>query len=228
MRPLLPLGVFAAIAACSTTAPSSDPLPPRPPGSIATRMDPLPATGSLWNQEPASLFGNRRARNVGDVLTVIVEIDERAEIRNEMDRERNTNEVFNARALLGLPDVAETVLPSSANLTPGVDFERARSFEGRGRLRREDRLTLRLAARVRESLPNGDLVIDGEQQVRINHEVRILRATGIVRPEDISRNNTITHDKIAEAHIDYVGRGSMDRTVKPRIGNRALDWIIPF
>lgn len=222
------LPIVGVVACASAPEQPVEVVPDRRVGSIATPTDPLPATGSLWNQEPASLFGNRRARNIGDVLTVIVEINEEAEIGNEVDRIRNTSEVFAVRSLFGLPDAADTVLPEGANLAPAVDFERDRSFQGRGNIRREDRITLRLAARVESTLPNGDLVIEGIQKVRVNHEERILRASGIVRPEDISRSNTITHDKIAEAHIDYVGKGEISRTVKPRIGNRALDWIIPF
>ncbi|MEM6649160.1 MAG: flagellar basal body L-ring protein FlgH [Pseudomonadota bacterium] len=186
------------------------------------------ATASLWNQAPESLFGNRRARSVGDILTVIVEINEEAEIDNEVDRSRSTSEVFSVRSLFGGSEYAANVLPGGATLEPGVDFNRDRSFSGNGSIRREDRITLRLAAKVVDKLPNGYLVIEGEQSVRVNHDERILRAAGTVRPEDISRSNTIAHDRIADAQIGYVGRGAIDRTIKPRKGNRLLDIIIPF
>lgn len=193
----------------------------------------LPATGhpsaaSLWNLDPESMFGNRRARAVGDILTVIVEIDETAELDNQVDRSRKTSEKLSVPSMLGLPEYAQNTLPSGATLNPAVDFNRDRQFQGAGSIKRKDRVTLRLAARVVDRLGNGDLVIKGRQEVQVNHETRILHAEGIVRPEDISRSNTIPHDRIAEAHIGYVGRGAIDRTVKPRAGNRLLDLIIPF
>ena len=181
-----------------------------------------PTTGSLWNQAPESLFGNRRARHIGDILTVIVEIDEEAEIDNQIDRNQSNSEIFRVGALFGAPGYAANVLPGGATLDPGVDFNRDRSFSGGGSLKREDRVTLRLAARVTDMLPNGYLVISGEQSVRVNHEERILRAEGVIRPEDISRSNTIQHDRIANAKIGYVGRGALDRAVKPRFGNSCL------
>ncbi|MGV6820714.1 MAG: flagellar basal body L-ring protein FlgH [Parvularcula sp.] len=187
-----------------------------------------PSAASLWNLDPESMFGNRRARAVGDILTVIVEIDETAELDNQVDRSRKTSEKFSAPAMFGLPEYAQNTLPAGATLNPGVDFNRDRQFQGAGSIKRKDRVTLRLAARVIDRLGNGDLVIQGRQEVQVNHETRILHAEGIVRPEDISRSNTIPHDRIAEAHIGYVGRGAIDRTVKPRIGNRLLDIIIPF
>lgn len=197
------------------------------PSSSSAQLS-LPAAGSLWNQDPESLFGNRRARVVGDILTVIVEIDEEAELENEVDRTRTTAETFSMRNLLGGARYAENVLPAGATLDPGVDFDRSRTFSGAGTVRRQDRITLRLAARVVDTLPNGDLVIDGHQEVRVNHDTRVLRASGVVRPEDISRTNTIPHDRIADAQIGYVGRGALNRNVKPRAGNRLLDIIIPF
>ena len=218
MRAALPL---LLLAACASTQDTPEPLP-RHPGNVAERA----ATASLWNQHPQSLFGNRRARAVGDILTVIVEIDEEAEIGNEVQRARSGSQSFSVDGLFGLPQ--EVSLPGGAPWSPAVDLSRQQQQQGGGTLRREDRVTLRLAARVVDRLPNGDLVIEGRQSVQVNYEERVLRAAGIVRPEDISRSNTVTHDKIAEAEIAYVGRGAIDRAVRPRIGDRILDVIIPF
>lgn len=216
------LAAAATLAACAST-----PDTPQTPDPTPYRTD-IPATASLWDTHPQSLFGNRRARQVGDILTLIVEIDEEAEIGNQVQRSRSTERSFGVGALFGLPQWAQGRLPGGAGIDEAVDLGANSSNSGGGTLRREDRVTLRLAARVTERLPNGDLVVEGRQSVQVNREERLLRASGIVRPEDISRANTITHDKMAEADIGYVGRGAIGRSVSPRIGERLLDILTPF
>ena len=211
------------VAACTST-----PDTPEPDAAPFPYQTDTPATASLWNQDPQSLFGNRRAREVGDILTLIVEIDEQAEIGNQVQRSRQTERSFGVGALFGLPQWASGRLPGGAGIEDSIDLGGGSQASGGGTLRREDRVTLRLAARVTERLPNGDLVVEGRQSVRVNYEERLLRASGIVRPEDISRANTVTHDKMAEAEIGYVGRGALDRAVRPRLGERVLDILTPF
>lgn len=212
-----------AVSACAST-PEDVPPPAEAP---AQRGEP-PTTASLWNQAPASLFGNRRAREVGDILTVIVEIDEQAEILNDQQVTTANEQAFGLRGLFGAPEALAGQLPGGAGLDPGIDLGREVTRQGRGNLRRQDRMTLRLAARVTDRLPNGDLVIEGRQSVRVNSDERVLRAAGIVRPEDISRSNTVPHDKMAEAEIGYVGRGAVGNTSKRRWGDRVLDVVLPF
>jgi flagellar L-ring protein precursor FlgH len=221
--------VLTCLAASLLTACATRPAPVTVEAPLRAAPPPVvAATGSLWNQEPASLFGNRRARAIGDILTVIVEIDDEAELDNEVDRSRQVSETFSLRSLFGAEQALADALPNGAGLDPAIDYERSRDFSGTGSVRREDRITLRLAARVTDLLPNGDMLISGEQIVRVNHDERILRAEGIIRPEDISRANTIAHDKIAEARIGYVGRGAIDRTLRPGWGERVVDIITPF
>jgi flagellar L-ring protein precursor FlgH len=219
MRKLGPLAL-SLLAACAST-----------PGP-ETASEPLPteqaATASLWNQHPSSLFGNRRARAVGDILTLIVEIDEEAEIGNQVQAGRTSERTMGVAGLFGLPQLAEGKLPGGAGLGDALDVTSGDQRTGGGTLRRQDRMTLRLAARVTERLPNGDLVVEGRQSVRVNREERVLHAAGIVRPEDISRANTVTHDKMAEAEIGYLGRGAIDRSMRPRLGDRILDAVLPF
>ena len=219
----LRLSAALLLAACASkpgpVEPSSEPVP--------YETD-VPATASLWNQAPQSLFGNRRAREVGDILTVIVEIDEEAEIGSQAQRGRQSERSFGVGALFGLPQWAAGRLPGGAGVEEAVELGGGTQTTGGGTLRREDRVTLRLAARVTERLANGDLVVEGRQSVRVGSERRLLHAAGIVRPEDISRANTVTHDKMAEADIGYVGRGALDRTTRPRIGARVLDALTPF
>ncbi len=185
-------------------------------------------TASLWNLEPQSLFGNRRARNVGDILTVIVSVDERAQLQNSMSRSRANQENFEVNSLFGVPEWANGVLPGGATVNPAVDVSRNAEASGDGSITRQERITLRLAAQVVEKLPNGHLVILGSQRIRVNQETRDLRLKGIVRPDDITRENTITHEKVAAADIVYTGQGQTNQSLNPRLGSRVLDIIVPF
>jgi flagellar L-ring protein FlgH len=184
--------------------------------------------GSLWNAGPTALLGDRRARTLGDILTVAVEIDEKAEIRNSSEAERSGSQNMEVEAFLGLDTLVERRLAGEATLTPGVAFGSESEFSGGGQVRRNEKLTLRVAATVVEVLPNGHLVIQGDQEVRVNNELRDLQVAGIVRPEDISRYNEIGYDKIAGARIVYGGRGLVSDQQQPRYGQRATDRILPF
>ena len=102
------------------------------------------------------------------------------------------------------------------------------SYQGDGSVRRKEKLTLRVAATITEVLPNGVLRIQGSQEVRVNYEIRELIVTGFVRPEDISRQNEITYDKIAGARISYGGRGQITDVQQPRYGQQIVDNLLPF
>ncbi|MGF1445904.1 MAG: flagellar basal body L-ring protein FlgH [Pikeienuella sp.] len=195
--------------------------PPPPPPMAAT-------TGSLWQSGPSSLFGDRRARRRGDILTVIVQIDDEGEISNVTNRARSSADEGSVSALFGLPSVADIILPGAGTLTPGVSQEANSSSVGEGSVEREEEITFRLAATVEQVLPNGHLVIRGSQEVRINFELRDLQVSGIVRPEDISRQNEITSDKIADARILYGGRGQITDLQQPRYGQQIVDLAYPF
>ncbi len=184
--------------------------------------------GSLWRSGPTSLFGDRRARSLGDILTVSIDINDEAQIQNSVTENRSNNDNFAVNDLFGLPEWANGVLPGGATLNPAVDLNRTRATSGNGNISRQEEITLTLAARVVDVLPNGHLIVAGTQEIRVNHEARQLRVTGIVRPEDISRQNIITYDKIAEARIAYGGVGQISRTVAPRSGTRLLDTVVPY
>jgi flagellar L-ring protein precursor FlgH len=81
---------------------------------------------------------------------------------------------------------------------------------------------------VTDRLPNGNFVIAGRQEVRVNSELRELRIAGVIRPEDISSRNTIDYFKVAEARIAYGGRGTISRVQKPRYGQRLYEFVVPF
>lgn len=216
-----------SMAACATDGPKTaiPDEPPLPPRDLA--LSPI-ATASLWNQEPQSLFGNRRARKVGDILTVIVQVDENAQMQNTLQSTRVAEDEVIVDGMFGLPQWASNVLPGGATLSPAVDVSRNTINNGNGRLLRQEQITLRLAAEVVEERPNGHLVIAGTQRIRVNNETRDLRLSGIVRPEDITRENTISHDKVAAADILYAGQGHLAVGASRRRGARFLDFLIPF
>lgn len=188
----------------------------------------MAAPASLWNAGPQSLFGDRRARARGDILTVVVEIDDEADLSNETTRARTGSDEVGVSALFGLPAVADVVLPGANTLEPAVSASGSSSSNGTGSVARNEEITLRLAATVQEILPNGHMIIRGSQEVRVNFELRELQVSGIVRPEDISRRNEIGYDKIADARIVYGGRGQITDVQQPRIGQQLVDLIVPF
>ncbi len=195
--------------------------PPPPPPDTGT-------TGSLWQSGPHSLFGDRRARRRGDIVTVSIEIDDEARIRNATTRGRSGDDSVTIGALYGLTEIAEKLLPGDATLDPAVSAAGESSSSGTGSVTRNEQVTLRLAATVEDVLPNGHLVIRGSQEVRINFELRDLEVSGIVRPEDISRQNVVTYDKIADARIVYGGRGQITDMQQPRYGQQIVDLLSPF
>lgn len=183
---------------------------------------------SLWSTAEGSLLGNRRAARRGDILTVVIEIDDRAEISNSSGRAREGSERMGIPELFGLPQRADASLPGGASLARAVETSSASRFRGEGSVRRSEKLTLRIAATVVERLANGVLHIEGSQQVRVNHELRDLVISGYIRPEDISRQNEISYDRIAGARISYGGRGLVSAAQTPRYGQEIADILLPF
>lgn len=183
---------------------------------------------SLWSAGRQSLLGDRRAVQKGDILTVVIEIDEEAEISNNTDRSRSGTESLMVPQLLGLPQRADERLPDGASLGNAVDITSQSASGGRGSVKRAEKLTLRVAATVVEVLPNGILSISGSQELRVNFEMRELLVSGYVRPADISRQNEVTYDKIASARVSYGGRGQITDVQQPRYGQQVLDMLLPF
>lgn len=183
---------------------------------------------SLWTGERGSLLGDRRAMQRGDILTVVIEINDSAAITNSTDRSRSGAQEARIDALFGLPEAIDARLPGGIGLAPGISLDSNSTFSGDGSVRRNEQLTLRVAATVVEVLPNGVLSIEGSQQVRVNSELRELLVSGFVRPEDVSRQNEITYDNLASARISYGGRGQITDVQQPRIGQQATELLAPF
>ncbi|WP_224816456.1 flagellar basal body L-ring protein FlgH [Hasllibacter sp. MH4015] len=183
---------------------------------------------SLWTAGRASLLGDRRASLRGDILTVVIEIDDSAEFQNSSERERSGSEEMGIPNLFGLPQRADGLLTRGGSLGEAVEFDSSSRSAGEGSVRRNEELTLRVAATITEVLQNGVLRIEGSQEVRVNNEVRELLVTGYVRPEDISRQNSVEYDRIAAARISYGGRGLITDVQRPRYGQEVADAILPF
>jgi flagellar L-ring protein FlgH len=188
-----------------------------------------PGTGSsLWSAGSSSLLGDRRAAQRGDILTVVIEIDDRAEISNATDRSRSGSDQMGVPSLFGIPQRLDRRLPEGANMAEAVDTSSNSRYSGDGSVARNERLRLRVAATVVEELPNGVLRIEGQQEVRVNFELRELIVSGYVRPADISRQNEIAYDRIAGARISYGGRGQITDVQQPRWGQQVTDAVLPF
>lgn len=183
---------------------------------------------SLWHSGPTSLFGDLRASRRGDILTVLIEIDDEAEIRNSTSRSRAGSDSLGAAHLAGVPQIVDRILPNGSSSANLADLSSTSASSGEGEVQRREEITLRIAATVVDLLPNGHMVIQGSQEVRVNFELRDLQVAGIVRPEDISRKNTITYDKIAGARIAYGGRGQITDVQQPRYGQQVLDIVLPY
>src|SRR6476469_7701884 len=188
----------------------------------------LPATynpNSLWRNGSRAFFKDQRAHQIGDILTVQVNITDKAIIANETQRSRAMKDDSGVDNFFGkqkLP-ILNAALPtriftSDSNTT----------LDGKGSVNRSEALLTNVAAVGRQVLPNGNLVVEGKQEIRVNFEVRELVVAGIVRPEDIESDNTIDSSKIAQARIAYGGRGQLTDVQQPRYGSQVLDVLLPF
>ena len=205
--------------------------PTTKPGYKPVQM-PMPAAqpasynpNSLWRNGSRAFFKDQRAHQVGDILTVKVNITDKANIANETKRSRTSTEDTNITDLLGLKK-----MPIFNTDVPGTmaNTDSSTSLEGKGTVDRSEALSTNVAAVVTQVLPNGNLVIEGKQDIRVNYEMRELIVGGIVRPEDIESDNTIDSSKIAEARIAYGGRGQITDVQQQRYGSQVLDVILPF
>lgn len=183
---------------------------------------------SLWRNGSRSFFKDQRARKVGDIITVMIEITDKAEIDNESTRDRSGNTSAGIDALAGYTSLLKKILPHDSNLSNLVNVNSSHTDSGSGTVDREEKLTTKMAAVVMQELPNGNLVIEGRQEVRVNHEIREIIVAGVIRPEDVSSINTIDISKIAEARVSYGGRGHITNVQAPRYGNQMLDILLPF
>src|SRR5215470_14088052 len=202
------------------------------PGYKPVQM-PMPAPqpvsynpNSLWRNGSRAFFKDQRAHQVGDIMTVKVKITDKANIENETQRSRTNKEDSGVTDFIGsklINNPAKSILPGRI-----LTADSTASSDGKGSVNRQEALLTNVAAVVTQLLPNGNMVIEGKQEVRVNFEVRELIVAGIVRPEDIESDNTLDSTKIAQARIAYGGRGQITDVQQPRYGQQVLDVILPF
>jgi flagellar L-ring protein precursor FlgH len=199
--------------------------------ALPESSDPTTATSasSLWTAQRSSLLGDHRAGHRGDILTVVVEINDQATLKDSSGRTRKASSTAGIPQLLGIPQILDAgVLPGGATSSSLVSANTSSTFSGTGNISRNEKVTLRLAATIVEELPNGVLRIEGMQQVLVNDEMRDLLVSGYIRPDDISRQNEVAYDKIANAQISYGGRGMISDIQSPGWGQQITDQIMPF
>jgi flagellar L-ring protein precursor FlgH len=182
---------------------------------------------SLFSNQARGFFKDQRAQKIGDILTVLVTIDDSAQISNSTGRQRQSASEGSIGGVLG--SIFNKQVPlADIDATGSLATSGSLSDSGNGSVNRSESLETSVAAVVTQVLPNGNLVIEGRQEVRVNFEVRDLIVAGIVRPEDIGNDNTIPSTKIAEARISYGGRGQITDMQQPRYGQQVADAIMPF
>jgi flagellar L-ring protein precursor FlgH len=206
--------------------------PTAQPGYKPVQMPmPKPETASynansLWRNGSRAFFKDQRAARIGDILTVTVNITDKANFANETQRSRTAKDDSGITDFVG----SKTLGVQAQKILPGriLTADSTSSSDGKGSVNRQEALQTNVAAVVTQLLPNGNLVVEGKQEIRVNFEIRELIVAGIVRPEDIQSDNTIDSSKIAQARIAYGGRGQLTDVQQPRYGQQVMDVLLPF
>lgn len=196
---------------------------PMPAPKVAERNP-----NSLWRAGARAFFKDMRAKQVGDVVTVKMTLNDKATLENKTERDRGDSEAANVTNLLGFEGELTRYLPDAVSAANIANFGNTHKTSGDGTIERKEEINLTFAAVVTQVLPNGNLVIMGRQELRVNSELRELMVTGVVRLGDIDSDNTISHEKIAEMRVAYGGRGTLSELQQPRWGMQLWDIIFPF
>jgi flagellar L-ring protein FlgH len=183
---------------------------------------------SLWRTGSRAFFKDLRANQIGDIVTVVIAVDDQADLENETARARAATEDAGLGALLGYQASLNRLLPQAVDPANLLNVNSNTSNNGNGTIARDEQITLRVAAVISQVLPNGNLVLHGRQEIRVNYEVREIQVTGVIRPQDITNENQIPHEQIAELRVSYGGRGQLSDLQQPRYGNQLIDIIFPF
>jgi flagellar L-ring protein precursor FlgH len=216
---LAPIGYPAALM------PTTQAYLPSPEQQHADRAA---SANSLWRAGARTFFGDQRARRIGDIVTVNIDIDDRAQTQNSTARSRTNELTGGVTNFFGLENSLGQAFPGGFSPANLVGLEGESTSNGTGSVNRSEKVSLTIAAVVTDVMGNGNLVIQGRQEVRTNREVRELTVAGIVRPEDISSANTIAHTQIAEARISYGGRGDISRVQATPAAQALVERFSPF
>lgn len=216
---------FSAVANPTETRNYEPVTMPMPPVEKAERMP-----NSLWQAGARAFFRDQRAARVGDILTVLISMKDKAKLENKTDRSRSTGEDLSIGNILGLQSNLDRILPGGFDSTDAefVDVTGQSTTNGAGKIDRKEEIEMKVAATVIQILPNGNMVLSGQQEILVNHEMRILTVSGVIRPEDISSENSVSYEQIAEARIRYGGEGTLSDVQYPKYGQDVYDTIMPF
>ena len=197
----------------------------RPVSMPMPAREPTPnEANALWRNGSRAFFKDQRAAQVGDIVTVVVNMNDTANLKNVTATTRASGETAGMPNFFGL----ESILPKTVTPSSLVSLSSGNNNAGTGQIQRNEAVTLRLAGVVTQVLPNGNLAVAARQEFMVNGELRELRITGVIRPQDIASDNTVLHDRMAEARIAYGGRGTLTELQKARWGQQMLDILMPF
>jgi flagellar L-ring protein precursor FlgH len=180
---------------------------------------------SLWRSGSRAFFKDQRAAQVGDIVTIVVSMTDSAQLNNVTTLTRSSNELAGAPGVAGLTARLGPAIPDATKI---INMNSTNTNTGNGQIQRNEAVTLRLAGVVTQVLPNANLVVVARQEFEVNSELRVLQVTGVIRPQDIASNNTVPQDRMAEARIQYGGRGEMTALQTPRWGQQLMDILLPF
>ncbi len=186
------------------------------------------SNNSLWKTGAKTFFKDQRAKERGDILTVLIDMNDNASLTNKTDTSRQSQQTIGVNNFMGIETNFAQVLPQSVDPTKLIGISSKPTLSGSGTVQRTEQVKFKLAATITQILPNGNFVIAGRQEMRINYEVRDVHLKGIIRPEDVSSANTIPYEKMAEARISYGGRGQLDDMQQAPWGHQVINAITPF
>jgi flagellar L-ring protein FlgH len=193
---------------------------------------PMPTTqvapneiNALWRSGSRAFFKDQRAAQVGDIVTVVVSMTDSANLNNVTTANRTSGEQAGIPDFAGLTSRLGTAIGDPSKL---ISLSSSNNNVGTGQIQRNEAVTLRLAGIITQVLPNGNLVVAARQEFVVNSELRELKVTGVIRPQDIASDNTVLHDRMAEARIQYGGRGQMTDVQTARWGQQVMDLVMPF
>jgi flagellar L-ring protein precursor FlgH len=205
--------------------------PTKDPGYRPMTM-PMPKTevapneaNALWRQGSRAFFKDQRAAQVGNIVTIVVSMTDSAQLNNVTTLTRASNELAGAPGVAGLTARLGPAIPDPTKI---INMNSTNTNTGNGQIQRNEAVTLRLAGVVTQRLSNSNLVVMAQQEFEVNSELRVLKVSGVIRPEDIASDNTVLQDRMAEARIQYGGRGEMTDLQTPRWGQQLMDILLPF
>jgi flagellar L-ring protein precursor FlgH len=183
---------------------------------------------SLWRSGSRAFFKDQRAANVGDIITIVVSVADAAQVKNASTSQYTGTQSLGVPNFFGLETRTPPYGLPGANPSSLLSTNGASNAAGTGQIQRNETVAVRLAGVITQVLPNGNLVVSARQQMLVNSELRELQVTGVIRPEDIASDNTVMHDRMAEARITYGGRGQLTNVQTARWGQQILDILLPF